>query len=126
MTVVLDAWAIVALVEDEPAAPQIEEAVSRERTLVSTVNLGEALYVLIRKHGSRRAKRAVEEVREELEGEDPDWPLVAAAADLKAGGSLSYADAFAVATAARHGAELWTGDPEILALQTRVRRVDLR
>jgi predicted nucleic acid-binding protein len=33
---------------------------------------------------------------------------------LKANHHLSYADAFAAATAIAHDAELWTGDPELL------------
>jgi predicted nucleic acid-binding protein len=58
--------------------------------------------------------------------EEPDWALVAAAAHIKAGGGLSYADAFCIATAQRHEASLYTGDPEILALDGLVTMVDLR
>ena len=47
---------------------------------------------------------------------DPDWPLVSAAAKIKARGGLSYADAFCIATAVRVEAPLWTGDPEIVEL----------
>jgi predicted nucleic acid-binding protein len=39
-----------------------------------------------------------------------------AAAHLKAGFSISYADAFAAATAQMHHAILLTGDPEFKAL----------
>ena len=56
----------------------------------------------------------------------PDWPLVVAAARLKAAGGISYADAFCVASAERHQVPLYTGDPEILALQIPVQRIDLR
>jgi len=37
------------------------------------------------------------------------------AAELRGRHPISYADAFAVATAIAHGATLLTGDPEILA-----------
>ncbi len=47
--------------------------------------------------------------------EEPDESLVLAAAIIKADHRLSYADAFAVATAERHRAPLLTPDPEILA-----------
>ncbi|HEX4670032.1 MAG TPA: hypothetical protein VH275_08695 [Solirubrobacterales bacterium] len=39
---------------------------------------------------------------------------------------MSYADCFALATARRHGAPLWTGDPELLALASPDEVVDLR
>jgi len=55
-----------------------------------------------------------------------DWPLVRAAAFVKARHRLSYADAFCVATAQRMRAPLWTGDPEILALGDELEVVDLR
>jgi hypothetical protein len=45
---------------------------------------------------------------------DPDWALVAEAARVKAGGGVSYAGAFCIATALRVEAPLWTGDPEIV------------
>jgi predicted nucleic acid-binding protein len=58
----------------------------------------------------------VERMRRSIEIEDPDWSLVRSAAEIKARGGLSYADAFCVATARRHRAPLYTGDPEIVAL----------
>jgi predicted nucleic acid-binding protein len=45
-----------------------------------------------------------------------DQEAVLAAAHLKAGFSISYADAFAAATAQMHHAILLTGDPEFKAL----------
>jgi predicted nucleic acid-binding protein len=42
--------------------------------------------------------------------------LVLSAARIKAAHPISYADAFAVATAKAEAARLATGDPEILAL----------
>lgn len=59
--------------------------------------------------------------------EPPDADLVLGAAEIKAGGRISYADCFAVATAERHQAPLLTGDPEILALdRPALELVDLR
>ncbi len=61
-----------------------------------------------------------------VEVEDPDWPLVRVAARVKARGGLSYADAFAVATAHRHRAPLYTGDRELVSLGGELDVVDLR
>lgn len=95
-------------------------------TLVCSVNLGEVLYALTRSHGREIAVDRVESLRRVLRVTDPDWDLVREAALHKADGGMSYADAFCVATARRHGAALATGDPEILALGDLVETIDLR
>lgn len=126
MTAVLDAWAALAFLRGESAAPRVKELILAEEVLISSINLGEALYWTERRLGQRAAREEVDRLRPMLAVEDPDWPLVSAAARLKAGGGLSYADAFCVATAQRHQAALYTGDPEILALDVPVEMVDLR
>lgn len=126
MTAVLDAWAALAFLRGEPAAPRVKELILAEEVLISSINLGEALYWTERRLGWRAARKEVDRLRPMLAVEDPDWPLVSAAAHLKAAGGLSYADAFCVATAQRHQAPLYTGDPEILGLDVSVEMVDLR
>lgn len=79
-----------------------------------SVNLGEALYLELRARGTEDAGSTIENARRELTVIDPDWELVTSAARIKAGGGLSYADAFCIATAERLDASLWTGDPEII------------
>ena len=116
----------MALYEDSPSAGEVASAIETEEALVSAVNLGEVLYMLERDHGQRQATELVEQVRSVIKVEDPDWDLVVSAAHIKARGGLSYADAFCVATAQRHKAPLYTGDPEILALKDVVELVDLR
>ena len=126
MTVVLDAWAVLALLQDEPAAERVEGVVDEREAVLSVVALGEALSNLIPRVGERRASAAVAGVRSRVRLEPADWPLTVLAARLKARHRLSYPDAFCVATAQRHRAPLWTGDPEILALGEAVEMVDLR
>ena len=70
---------------------------------------------MIGRHGEEIAKADLEKVRPLLEVVDPDWRIVEAAARIKAGGGLSYADAFCIATAWSIEAPIWTGDPEIVA-----------
>ncbi len=126
MTAVLDAWAVLALLRDESPAARVEELIFGGEALISSINLGEALYWTERRQGQRAAREQIDELPQMLAVEDPDWPLISAAAHIKAGGGLSYADAFCVATAQRHQATLYTGDPEILALEVSVEMVDLR
>ena len=116
MAAVLDAWAIVALLKVEPAAARVRAVIEDHESHACSVNLGEAYYSLIRSHGQRLASERVERVRQLVTIHDPAWPVTRDAAEIKARGRLSYADAFCVATARWCEAPLYTGDPEIVAL----------
>ena len=48
MTVLLDAFALIALLADEPAAEQVETLIRRGTTAITPINLAEALDVLQR------------------------------------------------------------------------------
>ena len=126
--VVLDSWALLAYLKNEPAAGLVEEAWLSEGASISAVNLGEVLYMRIRERGEEAATADIEMVRRRSQVIGPDWSLIRSAARIKAGGGLSYADAFCVATAQLLSAPLWTGDPEIVEVADRVRCevVDLR
>lgn len=112
--VVFDSWALLAYLGDEPTAGRIESAWLEEGAAISSINLGEVLYIRIRQDGEESATAVVEQARGLLEVVEPDWPIVARAASIKARGGLSYADTFCIATALRAEAPLWTGDPEIV------------
>lgn len=114
--VVLDSWALLALLRDEPAGERVEQEWLARGAAISAINLGEALYIRIRERGEDAAATEIDTIRKRSTVVEADWPLVIAAARIKAGGGLSYADAFCVATAARLEAELWTGDPELVGL----------
>jgi predicted nucleic acid-binding protein len=116
--VVFDSWALLAYLGDEPSAERIESAWVEEGAAISSVNLGEVLYIRMRQDGAALATAVIERARDLLEVIDPDWPLVSTAASIKARGGLSYADAFCIATALRAEAPLWTGDPEIVGQAT--------
>jgi len=126
LTVVLDTWALLALLKDEPAAARVEEAWFADTPVMCSLNLGEALYMQIRLDGEKAGRATVDKVRAELDVVDPDWSLVCEAAAIKASGGLSFADCFAIATARRYEAPLWTGDPEIIELVDPSEVVDLR
>jgi len=113
---VLDSWAVLAWLRDEPAGRRVLRLMEAEEQVMSSVNLGEVLYWTVRDRGEDRASAIVETIRGTLSVDTPDWPTVTVAARFKARGGLSYADAFCVATAQRHGLPVFTGDPEILRL----------
>ena len=127
MTVVLDSWAVLRYLEDEgPAAIAVADLLDSDRPLMSWINLGEVHYVLRRAHGEDDAAQTVRDLREVIDARLPDERIVLDAARIKADQPMSYADAFAAALAVSQGAELWTGDPELLVDDAAWRWRDLR
>jgi len=123
---VLDAWALLALLQAEPAGPRVRDAVAGGGAVVSWINLGELHYIVARARGAAEADRGLRRIVSCVRAEAPDSELVLAAARIKAGGGISYADCFAIATARRYEAPLLTGDPEIVRRAREVEVVDLR
>jgi predicted nucleic acid-binding protein len=114
MAVVLDSWAVMRLLEGvEPAASRVQEQLDSGTATMSWINLGEVLYVLIRSVGPDAARATVDDLERLLDMRLPDRAAVVEAAAIKAQHRMSYADAFAAATAVRLGLPLWTGDPEL-------------
>lgn len=118
---------MLAYLRAEGGGSRVRSAIE-DGAIASWVNLGEALYIEARRQGFDRADRVVSQLAQQLLlAEQADARIVRAAAAIKAGGGLSYADGFAIATAERHGLTLLTGDPEIIAAdRPRLELVDLR
>jgi predicted nucleic acid-binding protein len=125
---VLDAWAILALLQGaEPAATQVSTLLREAEQddvllLMSIVNLGEVYYRVGKVKGGDRADATLETIRSlSVEFVSATDDRVLAAARLKMSHALSYADAFAAATAKERDALLVSGDPELLALHGIIR-----
>jgi len=118
----LDSFALMAYLNDESGGTRIQELLAlagerKCRILMCMVNLGEVLYITERKRGLPLAQSVlalVESLAVELL--DASRDLVLDAAHVKAHHALSYADAFAVASAMREQATVLTGDPEFEAV----------
>jgi len=126
-TVVLDAWAALAFLQREGQAWVMVRRLLRRavrgnvRLLMNVVNLGEVYYRLVQIAGRPRADERLQRFRRlPIEVLPVREALALSAARIKAAHPISYADAFAVATAKSEGARLATGDPEILALSRAV------
>jgi predicted nucleic acid-binding protein len=99
---------------DEPAATVVAEAFDRERPAMSWVNLVEIHYRTIRDHGHQEAGEVLSELRPQITEHLPGVAAMRAVATLKAANPIALADCFAIALAAAEGAQLLTGDPEIV------------
>ena len=119
--VIFDSLAILAWLKQEPAAPFVLSLLTAvaDGTLwgaMCAVNMGEVYYILHRERGVANAEETLVDLQA------LPWhiipasnDLVWAAARLKAHYPISYADAFALACAQEHGADLVTADPELRA-----------
>ncbi len=123
-TFVLDAWAILALLQkEEPAASrvlQLLQEANRQvlKLYVSIINLGEVYYRIGRVKGKKEADETLKSLYQLpvtiLPATDQ---IVLEAAALKMELAISYADAFAAAETQRLKATLVTGDPELVRLK---------
>lgn len=100
---VLDANALYRFLMNQPGADIVEDVFKRARDskttlLISVINWGEVYYNIARKRGFEEAREFMAEVRLlPLNIINADEPITEAAARLKAGYGLPYADCFAAA-----------------------------
>jgi predicted nucleic acid-binding protein len=120
MKIVLDAWAILAyLQQEEPAAIRVktvlqETEARKMQVFISIINIGEVFYTIGRRQGEKAAEETLEEIRHLPITIMPAEPeIVIKAARLKIHHTLSYADAFAVVLTQELNATLLSGDPEL-------------
>lgn len=120
---VLDSYALLAYLQDEPAGTRIEKLLDNAkkekcRLFLSLINLGEILYIIERRGGIAKAQDTLALIRQ-LPVEIPlvDEQTVFTAAHIKANHAISYADAFVVATALQENAIVVTDDPEFQSVE---------
>lgn len=128
-TKVLDSWALIAFLEDEPAAEVVEKllaqaAADKHKLLLSVVNWGEVYYNTMREVSQAAAEqqsRAIAAMPIDIIGVGDDLTLARQAAIYKARHKMSYADCFAAALAKVRNCELVTGDPEFKEVEKEIK-----
>lgn len=120
MLKVLDAWAVLAWLQDErPAADKVQDMLDKAaagnlQLRMSIINVGEVYYRLAKARGEDEARAFLRDLRGmPVKTLAAPNRLVLEAAQLKARYPISYADAFALATAIRERGPVVTGDPEL-------------
>lgn len=137
LSVALDSWPVLAWLNGEPAGRVLLDLLrwaggkqaSKDlgtlfpvdrgvpQLVMSILNLGEVYYTLSRRVGEEIASTRVSQVRMLPVSMLPvDERTVFLAASIKSRHRLSFADAFAVATACLTNSILLTGDPEMKAV----------
>jgi predicted nucleic acid-binding protein len=119
---VLDSYAVLAFLEDAKGGKRVgkllqEALAGRCQLFMSTVNLGEVLYITERERGLPKAQEVLARIDElPIRVIDADREHTLVAAHIKARCPIAYADCFAVALAKLEGASIVTGDPEFKQL----------
>jgi predicted nucleic acid-binding protein len=116
---VIDSWAMVAWIQDEPGGSALEALLLKAdagklQLIMSWYNVAETFYTV--------AKRKELAVAEEFLARLPSLPIrlvlpdedgIIAAARVKASCAVAFGDAFAISLAQSEGASVVTGDHEI-------------
>ena len=125
--VVLDSYALLALLRAEPGADRVrqilEHAAEHNASVHMTeVNYAEVQYITRRKNGDAAWNVIADQLTAApIEFHPATRALADIAASFKARFKMSLADAFAAALAKEKKAELVTGDPEFKALEKEIK-----
>ncbi|MFC1713451.1 type II toxin-antitoxin system VapC family toxin [Candidatus Poribacteria bacterium] len=121
---ILDSFAVIAYLSDEEGADRVEELLDRAsegeiNLFMHAINLGEVLYTVFREEGEIQAMNVYSAVRRyPVEFvDDLSESFLLNVISLKGTYPISYADAFAAATAIEMNGILVTGDPELKRLE---------
>ncbi|MBV6395991.1 MAG: hypothetical protein HFACDABA_01579 [Anaerolineales bacterium] len=124
---VLDTWAVIAYLEDEPSAQEIADLIASAHeeglpVYMTVVNVGEVWYTIAREVSEEDANSSVKELRDlRIQFENVDWELTQEAARFKSQNKMSYADAFAAALSKVKKADLVTGDKQFKPLEEQIK-----
>lgn len=124
--IVLDSWAIIAYLENEPAAENVADIIADAHEqqiplLMTVVNAGEVWYIVARQTSVGDADVSAKQLQDlGIKFVDADWSLAKDAGYFKSRNKMSFADCFAAALAKQRKAHLVTGDPEFKQIENEI------
>ena len=124
---ILDAYALMAYLEREEGFDVVkflltDALTSKEPLLMTSVNLGEVLYIVLRENGRGKMEEIERLIRTfPMNVVDVDLTLAREAANIKAFKRMSYTDCFAAALAKSKNGILVTGNPEFKEVEGEIR-----
>jgi predicted nucleic acid-binding protein len=125
-SIVLDSWAIMAYLEDEPEAERVGDLIADAHEgeiplLMTVVNAGEVWYIVARQTSVADADTVIKNLHDlGIEFINADWNLARSAGYFKSKNRMSLADCFAAALAKQRMATLVTGDPEFKQVEREI------
>jgi len=117
-SLVFDSFALLRFFQKEPGSQTVRELLRDGLAqgipmLINAINVGEIIYIVQRRFGEQKKIEVFIHIRQlGLIILSCPNDLIFRAAELKAAYPISYADAFALASAIEHRATIVTGDPE--------------
>ena len=124
--IVLDSWAVISYLEDEPTATTVADIISDAHEqevplLMTVVNAGEVWYIVAREASVADADASIKQLRDlGIVFVDADWDLARDSGYFKSRNKMSYADCFAAGLARQRKAHLATGDPEFKQVEQEI------
>ncbi|HLW86477.1 MAG TPA: type II toxin-antitoxin system VapC family toxin [Candidatus Sulfotelmatobacter sp.] len=115
-TYVLDASAVLSLLQNGPGASRMEQLLKEADRLstpllASVVNWGEVFYLSWQRHGEQSARETLADLAHlPIQVVPVELPQALRAGELKALHNIPYVDCIAAALAVEHGATLVTSD----------------
>ena len=129
MVKILDASALAAYLWKQSGYEKVQDFLTKaaqeeKRLLMTTVNLGEVYYLLLREHGAEDAEKILKIIETlPIDFVEVDMRLVKQAAIFKAAKKLPFVDAFAAALAKLRKGELVTSDKDFKAVEGEIKIV---
>ena len=127
MVKILDASALVAYLWKQSGYERVQDFLTKatggeKKLLMTTVNLGEVYYLLLRDHGSEDADKILRIIETlPIDFIEVDMRLAKQAAVYKATKKIPYVDCFAAALAKFQKGEVVTGDKDFKAIENEVK-----
>lgn len=118
----LDSFALLAFLNREHGFERVRHLLrtaraSGESLLMNDVNIGEVYYLTAQRRSREKAEKFLRSLESlPIQPVSNSFDDVLEAARIKTWAPISYADAFAVASAIRRNARVVTGDPEFQAV----------
>jgi predicted nucleic acid-binding protein len=115
---VLDASALLVLLDNRPSARRINKLIEEgdrlnATLLASVVNLGEVFYLSWQRHGEQAARDTLDDLSHlPIQIQPVDTPQALRAAELRALHHIPYVDCLAAALSSIHSATLVTTDSD--------------
>jgi len=121
--IVLDSYAVLSLLFGEEPGKKVKKLLKEDNEIyLNWNNLVEIYYIVQREESKEKAIKTISLIKawsiNLVEFDERIWLL---AGDYKSKGRISFADAFAIATAKNFNAVLVTGDPEFKPFEKEIK-----